>query len=211
METKKPLDVAPASRARLAPGGRRGRQKNQRVPNGDYNSENSDRSGGFTLIEILIYIAIMGVIVTGFITFSISISNTRNKTFVVQEVHSNSRTALNLISQRIRSSTGINSASSTFGADPGVLSLSMAASFRDPTVIDLDQNDGVLRIGEATSSPVAITTDKVKITNLVFTNLTPSGERESIRVEITVEYKDSSGDIIFTYSQNSQTTVSVRQ
>ena len=199
METKKPLDMV------------RDRQKNQRVLNDDYNSDYSDRSGGFTLIEIVIYIAIIGMIVTGFITFSISISNTRNKTFVVQEVHSNSRTALNLISQRIRSSTGVNSTSSTFGVDPGVLSLSMAAVSRDPTVIDLDQNDGTLRIGEATSSPVAITSDKVKVTNLVFTNVTPSGERENIRVEITVEYNNISGDIIYTYSQSSQTTISVRQ
>lgn len=166
---------------------------------------------GFTLIELLIYIAIVGAIAAGFIRFSLSISDSGSKSFVVQEVHGNGRVALDLISQRIRAATGVNTGSSTFGSDPGVLSLVMADAAKNPTVINLTADNGVLQIKEGSSSAVAITSSEVQITNLVFTNLTPTGARENIRFQLTVAYNDSSGDVEYTYSKSFQTAVSVRQ
>ena len=107
---------------------------------------------GFTLIEIIIYIAILGTIASSFIFFSVSVSESRNKTYVVQEVHANTRMALEIISQKIRMANGVNIASSTFGTDPGRLFLSMASSTLNPTIIDLSRDDGILRIIEGTSS-----------------------------------------------------------
>lgn len=168
-------------------------------------------SKGFTLIETLIYIAIIGTAVTSFVVFAISIGEPRNKTFVTQEVQANMRTAMDLVSQRIRAATGVNAGTSTFGSDPGVLSLVMADSSKNPTVIDLSVDNGILRITEGVSSPVAITSDEVQVTNLVFTNLTPSGERESIRVALTIEYNNTSGDVEFNYAQSATTTITIRQ
>jgi type II secretory pathway pseudopilin PulG len=166
---------------------------------------------GFTLIETIIYIAIIGGIVATFVSFSLSISDSRNKTFVIQEVNANSRLALDLITQKIQASTGVNIGNSTFGSDPGVLELSMADSGLNPTIINLDQDDGVLQIKEGASDPVAIVTDEVKITNLVFTNLTSSSARENIKVEMTFEYNNSNSDVEFNYSRDIRTSVSVRQ
>lgn len=166
---------------------------------------------GFTLIELLIYIAIVGAVAVTFVNFSVSISNSGNKSFVVQEVHGNGRVALDLISQRIRAATGVNTGSSTFNSDPGVLSLEMADAAKNPTIINLTADDGVLQIKEGASSAIAITSDEVKITNLVFTNLTPTGARENIRIQLTVGYNNSSGDVEYTYSKSFQTAVSLRQ
>ena len=139
-----------------------------------------------------------------------SISNSRNKNYVVQEVQANARVALDIIGQRVRAASGVNIGSSTFGSDPGVLSLVMTDGAKNPTIINLDQDDGVLQITEGLSGAVSLTSDEVKITNLVFTNLTPSGERENIKVEMTVEYA-SAEDVEFSYSQSYQTAVSLRQ
>lgn len=166
---------------------------------------------GFTLVETLIYIAIIGTAVTSFVVFAISIGEPRNKTYATQEVQANMRTAVDLISQRVRAATGVNTGASTFGSDPGVLSLAMADSTKNPTLIDLTADDGILRITEGVSSAVPITSTEVQVTNLVFTNLTPSGERESIRIEMTMEYNNSSGDVEFDYTQSATTTVGVRQ
>ena len=65
-------------------------------------------TSAFTLIELIIYLAIISGIAVSFVYFSISITNTRAKTYVVQEVHANARTALELIAQRIRASQGVN-------------------------------------------------------------------------------------------------------
>lgn len=167
---------------------------------------------GFTLIETLIYITIIGMVVVSFVIFSISISNSKNKTYVTQEVQANARLALNLISQQIRGATGINIGASSFGADPGVLSLSLADGAKDPTIIELDQDDGRLQIIQGLSDPIMLISEQTKITNLVFTNLTPAGSnRENIRIEMTIEYDNSTSDLNFTYSQSWRTAVSVRQ
>jgi len=44
---------------------------------------------------------IIGLVVSGFIAFAISITGSRFKTYTVQEVHANARQALDLISQKV--------------------------------------------------------------------------------------------------------------
>lgn len=164
---------------------------------------------GFTLVEMLIYMAIIGLVVVGFVNFSLSISSSRDKTYVVQEVQANSRLAFNLISQKIKLSTGVNTTTSTFLTDPGVLSLVMASSTINPTIINLDQDDGILQITEGVADPIAITSNEVKVTNLVFTNLTSDDNRENIKINFTIEYQGDSAE--YNYSQDVQTSVTSRQ
>jgi type II secretory pathway pseudopilin PulG len=168
-------------------------------------------NNGFTFIETIIYVAIIGTVVASFVTFSISISNSRNKTYVVQEVQANARMAMNLISQKIRLANGINIASSTWDADPGVLSLSMSSSTLNPTIINLSADDGILQIKQGNGATVPIVSDKVQITNLVFTNLTASSTRGNVKIQITTQYNNASGDVHFSYSQTLQSAASLRQ
>ena len=179
--------------------------------------QNSKFHSGFTLLELVIYLAIVSSAVVSFVYFIISISNSGTKTNVAQEVHANGRTALDVISQRIRASNGVNIGASTFGTDPplpGVLSLdfSVVGVSKNPTIINLTADDGKLQITEGTPPVVtAITSDKVKITKLEFTNATAAGARENIRVNLTIEYNNTSGSKAYTYSKSFTTAVSVRQ
>ena len=166
---------------------------------------------GFSLIEVLIYIAIMAFAVVAIASFSISIANSRNKNYVVGEVQANGRGAFNIITQRILAAEGVNVGLSTFDTDPGILSLQMADAAKNPTIINLTADNGILQITEGASNAVSITSDEVQVTNLVFTNVTPAGRRENIRMEITIEYDNPSGDQEFEYSQSLQTSTSLRQ
>lgn len=166
---------------------------------------------GFTLIETIIYMAIIGLVVSSFVGFSVTVSRARNKSYASEEVQANARMALDLISQRIRAASSVNTGTSTFNSDPGVLSLAMADAAKNPTIIDLTADDGVLRITEGVNSPVSVTSGRVRVTNLVFTNLTGSGARENIRVQMTVGYASTAGDTEFSFSKSFQTTVSVRE
>ncbi len=165
----------------------------------------------FTLVETLIYIGIVGAVVSAFVGFSLSVSDSRNKTYVAQEVQANARFAVDIISKKIKASNGINIASSTFNSDPGVLSLEMADITLNPTVFDLSVDDGILRITQGTSTPIMVVSDEVRVSNLVFTNLTASSSKENIKIEITVEFNDDSGDKELEYSQDLRTAVSVRR
>jgi type II secretory pathway pseudopilin PulG len=166
---------------------------------------------GFTLIETLIYIAIVATAVSSFVLFSISVSNSRNKTYVVQEVQANVRVALNIMSQKIRAAQSVATTTSTYDTDPGFLILNMASTTLNPTHIGLNQNDGILGIKEGNAATTSITSDEVLVTNLVFTNLTGSSTQENTRIQMTIEYNNPSGDDDFNYLQSVQTAVGVRQ
>jgi len=165
---------------------------------------------GFTLIETIIYIAIIGGVIGAFVSFALSVSNSSNKTYAVQEVQANSRVSLDIITKKIQAATGVNTTSSTFDFDPGVLSLSFASSALDPTIIQLNADDGILQIIEGLGDPISITSDEVEVTNLQFTNLTGASNKENIKIDITVEFANAE-DVEFKYRQDLQTSVSVRQ
>lgn len=164
---------------------------------------------GFTMIEMLIYVAIVGGILSSFVSFAISLSNSRNKTYAIQEVQANAREALNIVTQKIRSASGINANGSVFGLDPGYLSLVMPSAAVNPTIISLNHDNGVIEIKEGLSASTTIMADEVKVANLIFTNLT-DGNRENVRINMTVEYDNPNNDPDFAYTQTLQTAVSVR-
>ncbi len=166
---------------------------------------------GFSLIELILYVALVSGMVLGFLSLSISVISARNKTYATQEVHANMQFALEVISDRIRSASGVNLGTSTFTTDPGVLSLSMSTPALDPTVIRLNTDDGKLQITEGASSTVFLTTDRVKVTNLVFTNLTGTSDHENIGIDATIEYNRSGTEVQFSALESISTAVSVRQ
>ena len=167
-------------------------------------------NNGFTLIEILIYVAILGAILATFVTYSMSITDMRSKNYVEQEVQANARVSMDIISKKIRSANGVNIGASTFNGDPGVLSLSMADASKNPTIINLDQDNGTLQIKEGSGSEVAIVSNEVQVTNLIFTNLTGSSTRENIGMELSIEYKHT-GDKYYNYKNSLRSSASVRE
>lgn len=174
-------------------------------------SGHSDRPNGFTLIETIIYIGIIGLVISSFVFFSLTISNSRAKTYVTQETQANGRDAIEAITRKIRSASGINSGDSVFSSDPGSLSLVMPEAAKNPTLINLSQDNGVLRIKEGGADFIPVVSDEVKITNLVFTDLTPPGGPGNIKIEMTVEYNGSGQDVNYSASQSLETTVSLRR
>lgn len=160
---------------------------------------------GFTLIEVLIYITIIGIVVSGFIVFALSINSSRAKTYVVQEVQANARVALDLISQKIRLADDV--VIPTEGNSGSSLEIDMPGP--DPN-LTFSVTGGVLGIAEGVGDPTPITSDEVDVSNLNFTNLAESGERDNIRVEITVEYRNPES-VEYEYSQSLQTAVSLRK
>jgi type II secretory pathway pseudopilin PulG len=165
---------------------------------------------GFTLIELIIYIAIVAGVITSLILYSISISDSREKSFVAQTVQSNARMALTLIAQKIRAANGVNTSLSVFDIDPGYLSLSYGAAGSNPTAIGLNQDDGLLEIKEGASAPSIIISDLVRVTDLRFTRLTSAGTQETIKIYMTIEYNSDTESPIYEYSQSFETTVRVR-
>lgn len=164
---------------------------------------------GFTLIETVLATGILLIVIAALAFFTLSILDVRTKLTSAQEVQANMRMAFDVMSQKMRSATGVNVASSTLGTDPGVLVLTMSDPTKNPTTFRLTADNGQLQIQEGISGPVSITSNEVLISNLTFNLASGVGEQENIRIEMTANYafQDST---YASYTENFQTSVTTR-
>ncbi|MBT5808682.1 type II secretion system protein [Candidatus Uhrbacteria bacterium] len=167
------------------------------------------RQDGFTLVETLLYILLMGIVLVGISGFVLNLFEIRAKTQAASEVAFNARLIQDRLTDSMRHAEGVNTGASTFAADPGVLSINMVAGADDPHVYSLTADDGQFQISEAGGGAVSITTDDVSVSNLVFTNLTSADDVAVVQVQFTIETVNDSDVSFFDYAESFQTTLRV--
>ncbi len=159
----------------------------------------------FTLIEIIIYLAILGMIVVSFISFSLAISNVKNKVYVTQAVNSNLRQALDMISLKTKEAEDI--ILPTVSNTESQLRLERVGTEPDWIFFLID---GVLYLDTDIAEPIAVTSEEVEITDLIFKNLSKKNNRNSLRVYIEGRYRQADS-LEFEYEHNLQTTITTRK
>jgi len=167
---------------------------------------------GLTFIEMILYIALSGSFFVVLVTLLLNISDSRNKTYVIQEVHANSRYVFENVGRIIRSSEGVNVGASTFDTDPGVLSLQMTEAALNPTIIELNQDNGRLQITQGANPTVFLTTDEVRIMNFQFHNFDDPLDPKIISFDTEVSFGegDQQGPI-FNYTHSFQSSARIRK
>ncbi len=150
---------------------------------------NYKNNTGFSLIEMIIYVAIFGMIVITFVSFSNSMTTTRLHNQAILEVNDQGEKIMKTITQTIRNSSSVNSP--TIGNNASSLSLVMYTTFTDPTVFSL--NNGVLYIKEALGNQVALTNNKVIVSNLTFSNFSRVSTPNIIKISFTITNANPSG------------------
>jgi len=166
---------------------------------------NQQSNSGFTLIETIIYALIISGILTSTILFSLNVLEGQSKARVFQEVQQNARFGLEKISQEIRMADDLNAGASTFGTTSvGLLSLSHEEAAKDPTVFTIENEKLVIKQGSSATS--TLTSDDVRVTNLVFTNYSITDRTKMIGARITVEHKNP--DQVTTFNASTTITTS---
>lgn len=160
---------------------------------------------GFTLIELILYIALISIFITGAILFVWDLIYSEVKSGVEQEVNQTLRFVSKRVLYEIRNSSGINSVSATS------ISLSNSDSSKNPTVIDVNANQ--IRIGQGNSGSCPISspcflTPVSLISNINFTNLSSGSDTYNIKFEVSVA-KDSDRDE-WDYSESYSSSAEIR-
>ncbi|MBU0667739.1 prepilin-type N-terminal cleavage/methylation domain-containing protein [Patescibacteria group bacterium] len=174
------------------------------------NKQNNKK--GFTLIELLIYITLAGMILTAAINLEVNVSRGQARAQQNHELYINAQVAINQIDRKIREADDVITASSTFGTNPGVLTLDYPGTgtdiifntypkeiMRGGTPVTITK----LRIKEGSADPIDLTSDNVDVTDFTLSNLTIGGNKNNIGIELTLEREDASFSI--------ETAVSVRK
>lgn len=173
------------------------------------NSSKLKAKEGFTLIETLFYTLIIAGVLVSATFFSLDILDGQQKARSYQEVQQNARAAMDRIVQEIRAANDLNTTDSTFGAHPGYLSLSHEDSSKNPTIFSVASEKLVIKQGSSATS--TLTSDAVRITNLIFTDLSVANRTKNIRISMRVEHVNPDNVTIFTASTTMETSVTIRE
>lgn len=165
------------------------------------------RFRAFTLVEMILYIGMVSIFVISLVTFLNFFTQAKNKSSTIEEVNQQAVFVTSYLEQLVRDSDSITLPAKTTSA--GTLTLaSTKFPAKSPVVISL--SSGKLIVSEAGGPAVQITSDKVTISNLSFTNLSQASTNGNVRYQFTISYNNPNGLNEFTYMQTFYGSTSTR-
>lgn len=139
-------------------------------------------SRAFTILEILIYIALTAIVLTFLSMFAFTISSE----FATIQDREEAHTELVYVTERIRReierARGVNIAGSVFNANPGRLALRTSAGGTD--VIELILPGGYIHIRRASGTTELLTTPDAPIASFIISNYSQPKRPGILRFEI---------------------------
>lgn len=181
----------------LSPGDRAGHRPRARLfgdgaksARAGYQRDAGGRGEGFTLIEFLVYLAVVAAVLAMVTVLSADLLRGRAKSSSLEVVNQNARLALERVTGAVRNADSVDPSSPGCDHAVGCLSLQMPAAAVDPTVFTLAS--GVLTLAEGAGSPVRLTSPEIEVTNLVFTHLIQPGS-EGVQMQLGLRRVNPSG------------------
>ncbi len=164
-------------------------------------------SKGFTLIELIIYSAIICLLLVGSSIFAWQIIQGNIKISTYREVEQNINFAMEKITFAIRNSSKIVQPN-TPGESSSLLELNMQDPFKTPTRIEVSNQKLIIK--EGGNGPYSLTSDLVKVTNLKFTNLSYKDTSGILKIELVIESESLAKKREYEAKVNLENSVSLR-
>mgnify|MGYP001612189515 CR=1 FL=1 len=124
-----------------------------------------EKNRGVSLLEILIYVAILASILVVVINTLISLNGSFVGIRLSKEVNTSAVTAFDRITNEVRKAKSIDQSASVFGVNPSVLMLSTTDDGGNPTTVIFSINNGQLHIARGGLDIGALTADNVTVTD----------------------------------------------
>lgn len=162
---------------------------------------------GFTLLELLIYMAIIGVISVVITSAIISLNRGQGFSKARSDVTSNLRFATEKINQDLKGASAVTTPASA-GASASTLVMTVSGN-----TITYDVSAGQLRRQVNADTPAVITSTSVTVASPTFTRLENTNTVLSktiinIQADLSISYNSSSPD--YQYSERKVTAMSLR-
>ena len=139
---------------------------------------------GFTLLEILLYAAIVGVVLVMISSFIIDIINAKTKNDASLEVQNNANLAMERIIQTSRNATNILQPSLD---NSGILNLDLGNG--QTVTFFLQQKRLYIQENPPTSVAYPLTSSKVEVNSLIFKNLSPTPNNQILQISLEIQHK----------------------
>ncbi|KPJ71820.1 hypothetical protein AMJ50_00720 [Parcubacteria bacterium DG_74_3] len=167
------------------------------------------KNKSFTLMEILVYIGVLSVIIVAISSFFLWAIRSNTKTRVTRETLDNSRRSMEIIIYEIKEAQSVYTPTSSSSQ------LSLETTHYLPqgekiSYIDFYLCGTQLCLKKESQSPIALTSERVEVKNLFFTQVATTSTLPSIRVSLTIDYKNPSNLPEYQASVNLSSTASLR-
>jgi type II secretory pathway pseudopilin PulG len=146
----------------------------------------SNSKKGFSLMEMIIYIAILVLILVVVINILFNIISSQKKFKTARSVENSAAYTLDRINREIRDATTIDTAGSIFNANPGKLMLNSTDSNGNARTVEFFISSSTVHIKENGVDLGRLTQADGSVTNLVFTHITNT-HSDSVRTVMRVE------------------------
>ena len=167
---------------------------------------------GFTLLEVLVYIAILATVVLVISSFLIWAVRTNTKNKVMAETLDNARRTMEIMVYEIKEAESIYTLTSVFETDPGQLSLETKKYLpvgETSTYIDFYLCENHLCLKKESQDTLSLTSDRVEVKNLIFNRII-TNNIPSIQIDLKVDYKGITGRPEYQASVSLRSVVSLR-
>ncbi len=171
-----------------------------------YNYKLTMNNKGFTMIELLLYIAVSTIILLTVVIFLFTLLQVRIKNMVINEVEENGHYIMHIITQEIRNSESI--ISPPIATSSSSLTLNVSDLLKNPIVISLSNNSITMQYGSLPA--VNLNTNNVIVQNLTFVNASKPGTDGIVRISFTLKYNNKIGRSEFEYTKTFTSAAAIR-
>src|SRR5205814_1237285 len=134
------------------------------------------------LIELLLYVSIVGSLLVAIVMFFGVAADTRVKNQSISEVDQQGTAAMEYLTATIRNATSITAPAAAGNA--AALTLVVPTASLSPTIFDL--TGSTLEVKEGAAAAVPLTNGKIQISSLTFKNLSRSGTTGIVQISFTI-------------------------
>lgn len=158
---------------------------------------------GFTLIEVIIYVAIvMGMVTATFVIIN-NILEAQERNAINIEVFDNINFAMRKIAWALDDATTINQPSAN--ATGTILSIDKASSSENSFVFDI--NSSTLQLSTASGTAFALTNDRVLVDEVTFQHVDPDIGPSSVRIILKIKNTPRIGLTTYNASSTIETSI----
>lgn len=145
---------------------------------------------GFTVVELLVYIAILTMAIGAVITLILAGTEIVGRLKVMQDVRESGMVSLERMSREIQRSHDIIETSSTFGSSPGSITLLADNEADEEYETEFTVENGELVVYKDGVLQGSLVTDTVEVDSLEFEHVT-HGVTESVKIELILSSRDA--------------------
>jgi len=142
--------------------------------------------GGFSLLEMLVYIAILVLLLVIIINITISVVSFQRSINVQKSIENSAMVSFERMTREVRQADSIDTTSSVFGVSPGILVLNSEDGSGNPRTVEFSLSSGEVLMSENGVSLGSVSQMDTEVTSFILRHFSNSGI-SGIRIEMILE------------------------